>query len=234
MYDLSAESPGFARFEQRGIRVTNQEFRRIDIQFELASVQTAVEVNGGASLIETEKARISDTKGADVIKSLPLNQRSLWDFVGQNPSVIQAANGSATRRFSGSRNNQSDASVDGITISNGRDGTQITPLVNYIESMAEVRVDTANNTAEYGALGQVTVVSKSGTNQLHFTAFDYYSTPLFASRNPFSTSGGGSVLHLPGGTIGGPVFFPHLYNGKDHTFFFFSYETARGAKRTIC
>ena len=129
VYDLSAESPGFARFERRGIRVTSQEFRRIDIQFELASVQTAVEVNGGANLIETEKARISETKGAEVIKSLPLNQRSLWDFVGQNPSVIQAANGSATRRFSGSRNNQSDASVDGITISNGRDGTQITPLV---------------------------------------------------------------------------------------------------------
>jgi hypothetical protein len=230
VYDLGAESPGFARFEQRGIRIANQELRRIDIRFELTAVQTTVEVNGGVSLIETEKARISDTKGAGVIKSLPLNQRSLWDFVGQNPSVIQAANGSATRRFSGSRNNQSDASVDGITISNGRDGTQITPLVNYIESMAEVRVDMAGNTAEFGALGQVTVVSKSGTNQLHFAAFDYFSTPLFASRNPFATSGGGSVLHLPGGTVGGPLRFPHLYNGKDRTFFFFSYETARGGQ----
>ena len=70
VYDLSAEAPGFARFE-RGIRIANQEVRRIDIRFDLASVQTAVEVNGGASLIETEKARISDTKGADVIKSLP-------------------------------------------------------------------------------------------------------------------------------------------------------------------
>src|SRR5215831_12279300 len=230
VYDLSAEAPGFARFEQRGIRIANQEVRRIDIRFDLASVQTAVEVNGGASLIETEKARISDTKGADVIKSLPLNQRSLWDFVGQNPSVIQAANGSATRRFSGSRNNQSDASVDGITISNGRDGTQITPLVNYIESMAEVRVDMANNTAEFGALGQVTVVSKSGNNQTHVTGFDYYSTPMFGSRNPFSTSGGGTVLHLPGCTIGGPIRFPHLYNGKDRTFFFGSYETGRGGQ----
>src|SRR5262249_34291253 len=148
----------------------------------------------------TEKARISDTKGADLIKSLPLNQRSLWSFVGQNPSIIQAANGSATRRFSGSRNNQSDASVDGITISNGRDGTQITPLVNYVESIAEVRVDMANNTAEFGALGQVTVVSKSGSNQLHISGFDYYSTPMFISRNPFSISGSGTVVHYPGAT----------------------------------
>jgi hypothetical protein len=228
-YVLRAEAPGFKTFVERDIRIANQDLRRIDIRLEVGAVETTVEVKGSAGLIETETARISDNKTAEIIKDLPLNQRSLWDFVGQNPGIVTAASSSATRRFSGSRNNQSDASVDGITISNGRDGTQITPLVNYVESMAEVRVDMANNTAEFGGLGQVTVISKSGSNDVHGAGFDYYQTPKFVSRNPFAQSGSAGITHNPGATIGGPVYFPRLYNGKDRTFFFFSYETGRGS-----
>lgn len=229
-YEVRAESPGFKTYVQRGIRISNQQVLRLDIALQIGAVETTVEVSGGLSLIETEKARISDTKDAALIKTLPLNTRSLWSFVGQNPGIVQAASGTATRRFSGSRNNQSDASVDGITISNGRDGTQITPLVNYVESMAEVRVDMANNTAEFGGIGQVTVVSKSGTNDFHGSGFDYYQTPKFVSRNPFASAGSAGVSHSPGFTVGGPVVFPKLYRGKDRTFFFFSYETGRGSE----
>src|SRR5215469_1808243 len=229
-YIVQVAAPGFSTYRAEDVRIGNQETRRLDVQLEVGTVRTTVTVEAGASMIETETARISDTKTSQVINALPLNQRSLWDFVGQNPGVVQAANSAATRRFSGSRNNQSDASVDGITISNGRDGTQITPLVNYVESMAEVRVDMANNTAEFGGLGQVTVVSKSGSNDLHGAGFDYYQTPKFVSRNPFASSGSAGITHSPGATIGGPVYFPHLYNGKNRTFFFFSYETGRGSQ----
>src|SRR5262249_42872317 len=166
-YDLRAEAQGFKRFVTKGVRLANQDLRRIDIRLETGTVETTVEVTGTAGLIETEKARISDTKDARLISQLPLNTRTLWTFVGQNPGIQTAASSTATRRFSGSRNNQSDASVDGITISNGRDGRQTTRFVNYGESLAEVRVDMANNTAEFGGLGQVTLVSKSGSNDLH-------------------------------------------------------------------
>ncbi len=229
-YTLSVDMPGFSRTQIKDILLTANEQRRIDVQLNLSGVSTAVEVNATAAPIETESARISDTKLASQIKNLPLNTRSLWNFVGQNPGIVQAASGTATRRFSGSRNNQSDASVDGITISNGRDGTQITPLVNYVESFQEVRVDMGNNSAEFGSLGQVTVISKSGTNELHGAAFDYYSSPGFQSRNPFATSSSGSVVHNPGFTIGGPVYIPKLYNGKSRTFFFFSLEEGRGGQ----
>jgi len=229
-YTLRVEAPGFETFVESDIRLGNLELRRIDVRLQVGMVQTTVEVQGGAALIETENARISDIKTDAVIKSLPLNQRSLWDFVGQNPGIVTAASSTATRRFSGSRNNQSDASIDGITISNGRDGTQITPLVNYVESMAEVRVDMGNNSAEFGALGQVTVISKSGSNDIHGSGFDYYQTPKFVSRNPFAASGSAGVSHSPGATLGGPIYFPRLYNGKNRTFFFFSYETSRGSQ----
>src|SRR5260370_22931885 len=137
-YILRAEFPGFKTFVERNILLANQSLRRVDIRMEVGAVETTLEVKGTGSLIETETARISDNKTAEIIKDLPLNQRSLWTFVGQNPGVVQTASGSATRRFSRSRTNQSDAAVDGLTISNGRDGTQIPPLVNYVESMAEV------------------------------------------------------------------------------------------------
>ncbi len=228
-YILRAEAPGFKTYVEKNIRLGNQDTRRIDVRLEIGAVETTVEVKGSAGLIETETARVSDTKTAGIIRDLPLNNRSLWTFVGQTPGVVQAASGTATRRFSGSRNNQSDASVDGITISNGRDGTQITPMVNYVESMAEVRVDMANNTAEYGGLGQVTVISKSGSNNFHGSAFDYYQIPKFVSRNPFAKSGSAGITHSPGVTIGGPVYVPKLYQGRNRTFFFFSYEVGRGS-----
>jgi hypothetical protein len=230
-YVVRVEAPGFKAYLAKNVRLAAQQLRRLDVKLEIGAVETIVEVRAGAALIETEKARISDTKTAEQIKDLPLNTRTLWAFVGQNPGVVQAASSTATRRFYGSRNNQADAAVDGITISNGRDGTQITPLVNYVESFEEVKVDLANNTAEFGGLGQVTVVSKSGTNQLHGAGFDYYSTPKFASRNPFALTGSANVLHQPGATIGGPIVVPKLYDGRDRTFFFFSFETARGSQQ---
>src|SRR6185369_1486147 len=140
-----------------------------------------------------------------------------------------AGGGQATRRFAGSRVNQSDQSIDGITVSNGYDGTQISPLVSYIGSFEEVRVDLANNTADMGSVGQVTVISKSGTNELHGGFGDYYSTPMFRARNPFALTRGTGVTHAPGGQVGGPLRLPKIYDGRNKSFFFFSFETSRGS-----
>jgi hypothetical protein len=146
--------------------------------------------------------------------------------------VLQAGTGS-TIRFAGSRSNQSHWAIDGITFSDGVDETQIGPLANYIESYQEIKVDIANNTAEFGTIGQVTLISKSGTNEFRGNLFDYYSTPWFRARNPFAPARATGVSHTPGGSVGGPVFLPKLYNGKDKTFLFFSFETGRGSPNTV-
>jgi len=228
-YVLRVRLAGFRAFVAQHIQLAAQDLRRIDVRLELGAMETTVEVSAGATLIETETARISDSKDARALKTLPLNTRQLWDYLSLTPGVVQAGGGSSTRRFAGSRANQSDASIDGITVSNGTDGTQISPLVSYVESFQEFRVDMANNTAEYGAIGQVTVVSKSGTNEFHGNIFDYYSTPLFRARNPFSPTRTSGIRHVPGASIGGPVRLPGLYNGRDRTFFFHSFETSRGS-----
>lgn len=209
-YTLRVQSPGFKESRIQNIALVSLDVRRINITLEIGAVDTRVEVSAAAALIETETARISDSKGANALKTLPMNTRSLWNFVGLTPGVVQAGGGSSTRRFAGSRANQSDASVDGITISNNIDGTQVSPLVSYIESFEEVRVDMANNTSEFGSIGQVTIISKSGTNQLHGSAFDYYSTPWFRARNPFAATRGTGIRHEPGFTVGGPVVIPKI------------------------
>jgi hypothetical protein len=228
-YVLRVHLTGFKEFIAQHIQLAAQDLRRIDVRLEIGAMEATVEVSAGATLIETETARISDSKDARALKSLPLNTRQLWDYLSLTPGVVQAGGGSSTRRFAGSRANQSDASIDGITVSNGTDGTQISPLVSYVESFQEFRVDMANNTAEYGAIGQVTVVSKSGTNQFRGNVFDYYSTPLFRARNPFSPTRSSGIRHVPGASVGGPVRLPGLYNGRDRTFFFHSFETSRGS-----
>jgi hypothetical protein len=226
VYVLRVRMSGFKEFVAQNIQLAAQDLRRLEV----GGLEESVNVSAGATLIETETARISDSKDALALKVLPLNTRQLWDFLSLTPGVVQAGAGSATRRFAGSRANQSDASIDGITVSNGTDGTQISPLVSYVESFQEFRVDMANNTAEFGGIGQVTVISKSGTNEFHGNLFDYYSTPLFRARNPFSPTRPAGVRHTPGGSIGGPIRLPGLYNGRDRTFFFHSFETSRGSQ----
>jgi hypothetical protein len=228
-YRVRATARGFSEFIAQNVQLQAREERRLDIRLQVGALGSSVEVVAGATLIETETARIGDSKDAEMLKNLPLNTRSLYSFLALTPGVLGAGGGQSTRRFAGSRINQSEQSIDGITVSNGFDGTQISPLVSYIESFQEVRVDMANNSADIGSVGQVTVVSKSGTNELHGNIFDYYVTPWFRARSPFAAERGAGVRHQPGGAIGGPLVIPKVYNGLNRSFFFFSFETSRGS-----
>ena len=114
-------------------------------------------------------------------------------------------------------------------MSDGVGESPIGPLANYIESFKEVKIDLANNSAEFPSLGQVTIVSKSGTNNLHGSLFDYYQSPGLRARNPFSGTRQAGVLHFPGFAAGGPVVIPGIVNGRSRTFWFASGETVNGS-----
>jgi len=228
-YLLRASAKGYQAYVAKGIVLAARDELRHDITLQIGAIESTVEVVAGANLIETDTPRIGDSKTADQLKSLPLNTRSLYSFLALSPGVVAAGGGEAFRRFAGSRRNQSDQTIDGISVSTGQDGTQITPLVQFIESFQEARVDMSNNSADTGAIGQVTLISKSGSNQLHGSLFDYYSTPFFRARDPFATERPAGVRHSPGGSVGGPILIPKLYNGRHKSFFFFSFETSRGS-----
>src|SRR5215475_3177557 len=117
-------------------------------------------------------------------------------------------------------------------MSDGVNETQIGPMANFIESFKELKIDLANNSSEFGTLGFVTLISKSGDNEFHGSVFDYYTSPILRTRSPFATQRSGGVNHNIGFTASGPIYLPKLYNGKDRTFWFISAETTTGSQAT--
>ncbi len=227
-YSVKASASGFKDVVVQGVALVARDVRRVDIRLEVGAVETAVEVKGGATLIETETARIADTKTSVQLNTLPTNSRGLWAYLNLAPG-LQGQEGSSVTRFAGSRVNENNWSIDGTSFSDGVDNTQTGPLANYIESFQEVNIDLSNNSAEFSSIGQVTIISKSGTNDFHGTLFDYYSTPWFRARCFFCSARGTGIRHAPGGAAGGPVWIPKVYDGRNRTFFYYSYETARGS-----
>ncbi|MGH9340047.1 MAG: carboxypeptidase-like regulatory domain-containing protein, partial [Acidobacteriota bacterium] len=172
-YVLRASLVGFREFVMPEIILGARDYRRVDIRLQIGGLTTIMEVQGGATLIETETARIADAKTAETLKRLPLNTRSIYAPLALSPNVLQSAS-SSTLRFAGSTHNQANWVIDGITMSDGVSNTQIGTLADYIEWVQEVKIDMANNTADVGPIGQVTIISKSGTNDFHGSVFDYY------------------------------------------------------------
>ena len=198
VYSLRSQAAGFKEFVAADVALAARDVRRIDVVLQVGSMDTKVEVTVGATLIETETARISDIKTVGTIDQLPLNSMSIWASLALSPNLLQAGNGSSTLRFAGSTANQANWSIDGTSFSDGVTATQIGPLANFVEWMQELKIDLANNSAEFGTLGQVTAISKAGTNDFHGAAFDYYTTPGFLARNPFALTRPSGVSQYPG------------------------------------
>jgi hypothetical protein len=228
-YSLTATASGFKAFVAQNVVLATRDIRRIDVTLQVGAVETAVEVSAGATLIETETARVGDLKTTDQLQRLPFNTRSTWAFMSLSPGVLQAA-GSSTIRYSGSTGNQAHYTIDGVSMSDADSGTQIGPLNNFLEWIQEMKLDIANNTAEFGTLGQMTLISKSGTNDFHASILEYWSTRAFRARNPFALQSPSGTSHWPGFSVGGPVWIPKIYNGKNKTFFFVAREWVAGSQ----
>jgi hypothetical protein len=230
-YMLSVTAPGLREFLATDIVLVTRDIRRIDAKLEVGGLEAAVQVRaGGAAPIELETGRLSDVRTAEQLRTLPLNDPGVYSVLAITPMLAQRA-GSYT--MAGSRYNQSQFSLDGTSMSDGVGETPIGPLANYIESFKEVKIDIASNSAESASLGQVTIISKSGTNQFHGAVFDYYQSPMFRATNPFSNRRQSGVLHFPGLALGGPAAIPRLFDGRGRTFWFVSAETVNGSSMSV-
>ncbi len=227
-YMLSVVAPGFREFIATDILLVTRDVRRIDAQLTVGGVEQSIQVTATAP-IELETPRVSDVRTAEQLRTLPLNDPGVWASLAITPTLAVR---SGTYSFAGSKFNQSQFSIDGTSMSDGIGETPIGPLANYTESFKEVKIDLANNSAEFPSLGQVTIISKSGTNSFKGVAFDYYQSPMFRARNPFTHARGSGVLHFPGLAIGGPLVIPKVYDGRKRTFWFLSGETVNGSSQT--
>jgi carboxypeptidase family protein/TonB-dependent receptor-like protein len=226
-YLVTVKANGFSEAIVTDVILVARDIRHLDVPLVVGSIEAKVDVvGGGATLIEIETPRISDTRTADQLKTLPVNDRAVYSFLQMTP-MMTPRNGSYS--FAGSRTNQSQFTIDGTTMSDGVTENPIGPLANYVESFQEVKLDLANNSAEFPTLGQVTIISKSGTNTFNGSLFDYYQSQGMRGKDYFSGTRPAGVQNNIGLSLGGPLAIPNVYNGQGRTFWFASGETFKGS-----
>ena len=194
-------------------------------------MQQSVQVTGDSvSAIETDSPTISGTFTTDDADNLPVNTRA--SFSGTTPAAIFTAlpgvqGDSSGISLQGALPFQVDVTVDGVTSKSATGGNFINDAFPSTESISEIRADGVLANAEFGDPGQIVVTTKGGTNSIHGSGFWYYQDSKWdaiAYTYPTTKTQPGVHGATFGGSIGGPVVIPHLYNGHNKSFFFGAYE----------
>ena len=229
-YRVVAVQPGFDRWVGEGLTLEADQIKRVDARLNLGSVNTTVTVQARGTNLDTEAATLANPHLALEFSELPM---SIYGRSSFNVTFVTAGVQSTSGQVivNGAPDSANSFTVDGVAHDDAVSSRQSPNNFDLdVDGMQEIKVQTANNSAEYPQVGQFITVSKSGGNQVHGSLlwedfnsyfstrdfFDYTSQkPAFTNNNEF------------GVTFGGPVYIPKLYNGRDKTFFFFSYGGQR-------
>ncbi len=240
VYDLSINAPGFKAIRVKLLRVEVNTQSRADATLNIGDTREVVNVEAVSNNVDTTTSTLKETIGEQTIEDAPLNGRNPISLILLVPGVVRdpRANvtsgntypGAAGISINGNRSNTTNYILDGAT-NNDNYVNAPAPLPNP-DALQEFSVQTNNFGAEFGRLpgGVVNAVTKSGTNTLHGSAFEYTRNNALNAANHFaSVSNGiktddGLKRHQFGGTIGAPVFIPHLYDGRNKSFFFVSLQ----------
>ena len=201
------------------------------MRLQVGGVTQTVEVAAQNAQVQTEDAKISTSVSNKLVDELPLvvggAMRSPFDLVS---TVPEAKNGT-NLALGGGQGGAFAATFDGISVNTNRQGntTETSYLTPSVEAITEFAVDTNGFKAEYGQAGGgvISFASKSGTNELHGSAYDFIRNDYVDSRGFFAPTKGVYRQNDFGGSIGGPIWIPKVYNGRNRTFFFVAYEGFR-------
>src|SRR6266478_5632169 len=234
VYSLHVEAPGFKKEVVNDVLVQVDQITHLDATLQIGSLAETLEVLGEATpLLESDRSTLSNVIDSQVITNMPLNARQYLDLALLTPGVLPSSAGTQGGGFnvSGARSQSNIFLLDGVS----NIDTQInSALGNFriTDAVQEFAVQTSVATAEFGrgTGGQVNIVTKSGTNQFHGTAFEYLRNSVLDAADFFTNKNRGTKnpLHRNqyGGTIGGPIL-------KDRMFFFLSYEGFRQVAPTV-
>ncbi|MFN3326413.1 MAG: TonB-dependent receptor [Bryobacteraceae bacterium] len=240
-YRVEVSAVGFKRSVQSNVILSAAGTVRIDVQLELGQVTEAVEVLAQVAQIQTENAKISTTVQNKLVDELPLvvggAMRSPYDLAVVAPEV---RGGGGRMALGGGQTASWNATLDGLAATTNRsnDAVEAALYSPSVEALTEFTIDTNGFKAEYGQAGGgvMTFVSKSGSNEFHGNVYNFLRNDALDARGFFSLQRGVYKQNDFGVTAGGPIFIPKLYDGRNKTFFFFSYEGFRnrvGANDTI-
>jgi hypothetical protein len=252
-YEVSVELQGFKSWVRRGIGLQVNDRLRIDAALEVGTVSESTTVTAESPLVRTSSSEVGTVIEEVAVKELPLNGRNFATLVylapgitpgqvGENLSGASTFNPRGASNFNalGSQANSNAWLVDGI---DNNEFTFNTVIVQpSVEQVREFKVLSGVFSAEFGrGAGVVSVSTKSGTNQLHGTAFEFLRNDAFDARNFFvrkATDANGNLVKDPvpplnrhqfGGAVGGALVIPGVYDGHSRTFFFADYA---GIKET--
>jgi Carboxypeptidase regulatory-like domain/TonB dependent receptor-like, beta-barrel len=245
-YRIEVEKPGFKKLIKPDVILHVQDALKIDFEMTLGAASETITVESGAPLVNTESATVSTVIDRTFVENLPLNGRSFQNLIMLTPgAVLTPAVFDDQGQFSvnGQRADANYFTVDGVSANFGVTGYPAlvqtasgalpalsasggTNSLVSVDAMQEFRIQTSSFAPEFGRTpgGQISVVTRSGTNAFHGTLFEYFRNSVLDAKDWFVNFNG---LAKPaerqndfGGVLGGPVF-------KDKTFFFFSYEGLR-------
>jgi hypothetical protein len=246
-YDLTVEAKGFRKSEQKGIELLVNNPTTLNLTMEVGTSTETVEVSAQSETLNTTDASIGVAFGENQVKQLPLESRNVGDllslqagvvYTGNNPAITQQEKNTDTRSgaVNGARSDQSNVTLDGIPVNpkGGYAFQSVLPVT--LDSVEEFRVTTSNADADEGTSGgaQVALVTKSGTNNFHGSAYEYNRNSYFSANDYFLKSSqleNGEAnkpqflnRNIFGGSVGGPI-------KKDRLFFFLNYEGYRDSEQ---
>ncbi|MCU1325480.1 MAG: hypothetical protein JWN34_850, partial [Bryobacterales bacterium] len=243
-YRLRVEHEGFNSSEQTGIRMQVAVTTRADVVLQIGQSSQSVSVTAESSLLRTESAEQSTTISGDTINDLPINfaigagaVRNPLSFVQLTPGAT--ISGWNTIKVNGNPTGTFRILFEGQESSSGLDARVSDESQPSVEAIQEFTLQTSNFAAEFGQVagGLFNFTSRSGTNQLHGSAYMYASNEALNAGIPFTDNGNGQhkrparKVYDGGFSVGGPVFIPKVYNGRNRTFFFFNYEKYQDKNR---
>jgi hypothetical protein len=248
-YRVRAEKSGFRQYVLDTLPISAQQKANVDIVLQVGDVGDSIEVTAKSQLLQTTTSELGTVTTNQQIVNLPLNGRNVQSLVLLTPGVTgMSSNGGPSESYesqgrfivNGGRDSSSAIQLDGVSV----DMPSYIPGFNFYsavpssEGVQEFRIQTNAFSAEYGRTGGgiVTMVTKSGTNQLHGSLYEFLRNSALDANSYFNNARGvplGSFKRNEfGATLGGPVILPKLINGRDRSFFFVEYQGRRQSSGT--
>jgi hypothetical protein len=227
-YQVTVEAAGFKKYEQTGIVINAGETPRIDVKLQIGAVTEEIKVTAAAPLLETDSPVMGQVDDTKTVHDTPMMQAKAQNLMYYMEG--SQVNNDGTFHILGLPANLVSYNIDGTSIKQsvrtaiGQTTTAITPPV---DSIAEAQVWSTGIPAEMGHTGggAYQMVLKSGTNELHFSAEERYIPKDFLHRAYFQQASETSPFeyHNFFSSLGGPVYIPKVYDGRNKTFFFLAY-----------
>ncbi len=227
-YSVAAEKPGFALERVTGIALRVGLTATINLKLRTGALQQEVTVTASSVLLEQQSSSLGNVVSAQQIVQLPLNGRNPYALLTLAPGVTPSGNSGTGPIVSGGRSNTSGVLFDGQETRNT--STNDIVYTPPLETVAEFKVITNNYSAEYGRSGGgiLTAAGRSGTNEVRGSVYEFFRNNVLNANGWTNNRNGlnrNPVRHNEYGfALGGPVVIPHVYDGRNKTFFFFNFE----------